>query len=271
MGRALISGELAGEVKRTPGLTLKSVYPSNHWLTFADQFDPKSPWHDQRVRLAANLALDRNALNEAATLGLSKVSGSIVPSSFEFFWPAPLYPHDPARARRLLAEAGFPSGFDGGDFYCDLQVCPWGEAMITHLHAAGIRFRLRPLERATYFKGVTEKKYRNVLYLFSGSSGNAATWLENYAVTGGAYAYGGYPDIDGLYREQAVELDRAKREGILHKMQQLIHERAMFAPIWDFAFLHGVGARVEESALGLMSSWGFSAPYEDVKLKGGVR
>ena len=37
----LISGELAGEVRRTPGLTLKAVFPSNHWLIFGDQFDPK--------------------------------------------------------------------------------------------------------------------------------------------------------------------------------------------------------------------------------------
>jgi peptide/nickel transport system substrate-binding protein len=51
-------------------------------------------------------------------------------------------------------------------------------------------------------------------------------------------------------------------------MQQLIHERAMFAPIWELAFLHGVGPRVEESGLGLLGSYGFSAPYEDVKLKG---
>src|SRR5437870_6116604 len=85
----LVSGELAEEVRRTPGLTLKAVFPSNHWLIFADQFDPKSPWHDKRVRLAANLAIDRNTLNEAATLGLSKITGSIVPSSFDFYWPAP--------------------------------------------------------------------------------------------------------------------------------------------------------------------------------------
>jgi peptide/nickel transport system substrate-binding protein len=264
----LISGELAGEVRRTPGLTLKAVFPSNHWLIFPDQFDAKSPWHDKRVRLAANLAIDRQTLNQAATLGLSKITGSIVPSSFDFYWPAPPYPHDPARARRLLAEAGYANGFDAGEFFCDLQVCPWGEAILTDLKAVGIGLKLRPLERATFFKGVAEKRYRNLVYLFIGASGNAATWLEALAITGGTYAYGGYPDIDGLFSEQAVELDRAKREVILHKIQQLIHERAMFAPIWDFAFLHGVGPRVEESGLGLLEPWGFSAPYEDVKLKG---
>jgi peptide/nickel transport system substrate-binding protein len=118
------------------------------------------------------------------------------------------------------------------------------------------------------FKGNSEKKYRNVVHLFSGASGNTATWLESFAVSGGTYAYGGYPDIDGLFREQAAELDRPKREAILHRMQQLIHERAMFAPIWELAFLHGVGPRVEESGLGLLTPYGFSAPYENVKLKG---
>jgi peptide/nickel transport system substrate-binding protein len=264
----LISGELAEEVRRTPGLTLKNVFPSNHWLIFADQWDPKSPWHDKRVRLAANLALDRKTLNEAATLGLSKITGSIIPSHFDFYWPAPPYPYEPARAKKLLADAGYPSGFDAGEFFCDLQVCPWGEAMMANLKAVGITLKMRPLERATFFGGVAEKKYKNVVYLFLGASGNAATWMESHAITGGTYAYGGFPDLDGLFREQAADLDRKRREATLHKMQQIIHERAMFAPIWDFAFIHGVGARVEESGLGLLGGYGFSAPYEDVKLKG---
>jgi peptide/nickel transport system substrate-binding protein len=139
--------------------------------------------------------------------------------------------------------------------------------MVSNLKAAGIQLRLRPLERAALFKGVAEKKYRNVIYLFAGIFGNAATWLEAYAVAGGTYVHGSYPDIDGLFREQAAELDRTRREAILHRMQKLIHERAVFGPIWDFAFLHGVGPRVEESGLGLLSGYGFSAPYEDVKLK----
>jgi peptide/nickel transport system substrate-binding protein len=264
----LVSGELAEEVRRTPGLRIQTVFPSNHWLILADQWDPKSPWHDARVRLAANLAIDRKTLNEAATLGMSKVTHSIVPATFEFFWQPPAYSHDPARAKRLLAEAGYANGFDAGDFSCDLQVCPWGEAMVNDLKAVGIRMKLRALERATFFKGIAEKKIRGVVYFFIGSVGNAATWLESYAITGGTYAYGGFPDIDGLFREQANELDRGKREAILHKIQQMIHDRAMFIPIWDFAFLHGVGPRVEESGLGLLAPYGFSAPYEDVKLKG---
>jgi len=58
-----------------------------------------------------------------------------------------------------------------------------------------------------------------------------------------------------------------KREVLMHRMQQLIYDRAMFAPIFDLAFLSGVGPRVEESGLGLIPGWGFSAPYEDVRLK----
>ena len=79
--------------------------------------------------------------------------------------------------------------------------------------------------------------------------------------------YGGYPDIDGLFREQAAENDRKKREAILHKIQQLIHEKVMVAHLWELGFINGAGPRVEESALGLIPGHAYSAPYEDVKLK----
>lgn len=251
----------------TPGVTTKAVFPSTHWLYFADQWDPASPWHDKRVRLAANLAIDRPALNNALTLGLSRITGSIVHSSMDLYWPPPAIAYDVTRAKQLLAEAGYPNGFDGGDYFCDLQVSTWGEALITYFKAVGIRLRLRPLERAAFFKGVAEKKLRNVVHVFSGTAGNAAHRMEAFVVSGGTYVYGSYPDLDGLFREQSAELDRGKREVIVHRMQQLVHERAMFAPIWDLAFIHGIGPRVEESGVGLIPGYAFSAPYEDVKLK----
>src|SRR5438128_9522750 len=65
----------------------------------------------------------------------------------------------------------------------------------------------------------------------SATAGNAATRMEAFVLSTGIRAYDGYPDIDGLYREQANELDHRKREALLHRIQQFMHERAMFAPI----------------------------------------
>jgi peptide/nickel transport system substrate-binding protein len=263
-----ISGELGREVQRTPGLALKpTVIQSTHFVYFADQFDPKSPWHDRRVRLAANLAIDRHAINQAVSLGNSKITNSIIPSTFDFYWQPPAHPYDPARARQLLAEAGYPNGFDGGEYFCDLVTTNSGEPVVNYLKAAGITLRMRPMERAAFFKGFSERKLKNIIHVFGGIFGNAATRLEAFVVGGGTYVYGAYPDLDGLFRDQAVELDRAKREALLHRMQQIVHERAMFAPIWELAFLNGVGPRVEESGLGMIAGYAYSAPYEDLKIK----
>src|SRR5215472_1217827 len=264
-----IRGALAEELRRTPGLALKpTVIQAPFWLYFPDQWDAKSPWHDQRVRLAANYAIDRQAINQAETLGFSKVTWSIIPFSFEYFWQPPAYAHDRAKAKQLLAAAGFPNGFDAGEFFCDASYANVAEAVVNDLQAIGIRAQLRPLERAAFFKGYAEKKYRNIILTGSGAFGNAATRIEAFVATGGIYVYGSYPDIDGLFREQEGELDRSRREATLHKIQQLMVDKAMFAPIWQLAFLNGVGPSVEESGLGLITGHAYSAPYEDVKLKG---
>jgi peptide/nickel transport system substrate-binding protein len=84
---------------------------------------------------------------------------------------------------------------------------------------------------------------------------------------GGAYVYGSYPDIDGLFREQAAETDRKRREATLQRIQQLVHDKAMFAPIFQLAAMGGYGPRVEESGLGLITGFPFSGPYEDLRLK----
>jgi len=260
-------GELGDEVRRTPGLSLKAVYPSTHWLSFVDQWDSKSPWHDKRVRLAANLAIDRRAIDQARTSGLSRITFSIVPSSFDFFWQPPAYAFDPAGAKRLLAEAGYAGGFDAGEYFCDMTSADAAEAMIGYLQGVGIRAKLRPLERAAFNKSIAEKKLKNLVQIIGGAFGNAATRLEAYAISGGQFAYGGYPDVDGLFREQATELDRAKREAMLHRVQQLVSEKVMVAPMYELAFVNGVGRRVDESGLGLIAGYAFSAPYEDLKLK----
>ena len=263
-----LRGELAQEVRRTPGLTLKpNVGQATHWVYFADQWDPKSPWRDRRVRLAANHAIDRQAMNQADALGFAKLTGSIIPASFEFYWQPPGYSYDRARAKQLLTEAGYPNGFDAGDYFCDAAIVNIGEPVVNYLNAAGIRVRLRPIERAAYFKGWSEKRYRGLIHGASGAFGNAATRIEAFVVGGGTYVYGSYPDIDGLFQEQANELDAKRREATLQRIQQLMHEKVIVAPIWLNAGLSGLGPRVEESGIGLIAGFAWSGPYEDLKLK----
>jgi peptide/nickel transport system substrate-binding protein len=263
-----IRGPLAEEVRRTPGLTLKATVPTfTEWLVFTDQFDPRSPWADRRVRLAANLAIDRKGLNDSEYLGFARPASSIIPRDFQFFWAAPPYPHDPARARQLLTEAGYPRGFDAGDLTTDAVYAVTGEAVVNDLRAVGIRARLRPLERAAFYKADQEKSFKHVVRQGSAAAGNASTRIEAFVVSGGIRAYGGHPDIDALFRDQAVEMDVKRREAMLHRIQQLMHERVMFAPILEPAFIAGVGARIEQSALGMIAGHAFAYPYEEIRLK----
>ena len=263
-----VRGALGEEVRRTAGLTLKpAVIQGTQWVYFADQWDPKSPFHDRRVREAVDLAIDRKAINEAETLGFSKLTGTIVPNTFEFYWQPPATPYDPAKAKRLLAAAGYPNGFDAGEFYADASYASVAEAIGGNLQAVGIRATLRPLERAAFFRSYAEKKLKNLVYGGSGAFGNAATRLEAFVVSGGIYVYGGYPDIDGLFQEQAAELDKKRREATLQKVQQLAHEKVIYAPMWQLAFINAVGPRVGESGLGLIAGHAYSAPYEDITLK----
>lgn len=264
-----IRGPLAEDVQRTPGLTLKAVqFWGEQWLLFTEQWNPKSPWADRRVRLAVNHAIDRNAINQSFTLGRSTLTGSIVPRDFEFAWPVAPHPYDPKTAKQLLAEAGFPHGFDAGDFWTDTGFSEQTEAIANALGAVGIRTRVRALERAAYFTQLREKKFHPLVYVASAAYGNAATRIDAFVSSGGLYTYGSYPDIEGLIQEQAVERDRKRREATLHRIQQLMYERVMFAPVWNVAGLQAYGPRVAESGLGLIANFLFIAPYEELRLKG---
>ena len=261
-----LRGPDADDVRRSPGLSLKVVLPTvSQWLTFTQQWDPKSPWADQRVRQAVNLGIDRKTFSDAEYLGHGRPASSIIPRDFEYYWTPPTYPYDPARARKLLAEAGYPKGFDAVEVATDVVFAPEAEAVVNGLQSIGIRARLRPMERASFYKADQEKQFKHLVRVGSGAAGNAATRIEAFVISGGIRAYGGYPDIDALFRDQAGEMDPKRREVLLHRIQQLMYERAMFAPIVEQAALIGVGPRLAE--VPTITGHPFISPYEDLKLK----
>jgi len=262
-----LDGQDAENVKRDPRL---QIVPSRHasinWLEFADQWDPKSPWSDRRLRLAVNHALNRQAINEAACLGFCPPAGVIIPRVMDYALQVEPLAYDPQKARQLLAQAGYPNGLDAGDLVPIPPFFTMGEAVVNYLNAVGIRVKMRPLERAAFYSAWREKKLRPLFITGVGNSGNAASRVQEFIFSKGTYAYGGYPDIDDLFELQARERDPRKREALLHKIQQLTIDRVMFAPIMDFRALMGIGPRVTEHTI----TWIHNSPfpsYEDVRLK----
>ena len=178
----------AQEIKRDPNLKLAfSGGIATFYLDFFDMWDPKSPWHDRRVRLAASLAIDRKTLNEAETLGQSRPTGSFVPRTLDFArvdraarvrsrrrrascWPRPAIrtastPASSIRSRRTTGS---------------------GEAVGGYLQAVGIRTRIRTMERAAFMSEWQAKKLKGVCLCITGVHGNAATRMSQYVPSDGS-------------------------------------------------------------------------------------
>jgi peptide/nickel transport system substrate-binding protein len=261
-------GALADEVRRDANLQLEPVVPpGTQWITIVDQYDPKSPWADKRVRLAANHAINRQAINEAETLGHSVLSGSIIPRKFDFALPLEPYAYDVKKAEQLLKEAGYASGFDAGACSVDAVYASVVEAVVNDLSAVGIRAKVQPMERAAIFAAQKEHTVKNLTFQGSGAYGNAATRLEAFAYSKGAVSFLKDPQIDQWYEQQAGERDHKKREALLHNMQQKLYDEVRFIPIWELGFLCASGPRVAVSGLSRIPLFAYSGPYEEVQLK----
>jgi peptide/nickel transport system substrate-binding protein len=262
------NGPVAEEIRRTPGLTLTAMRTNGLlFLVFPEQWTAGSPWADRRVRLAVSLAIDRQAINEAESLGFSGPTGGIVPRHQEFALAIAPDPYDPKRAKALLAEAGFPNGFDAGEFTPFPPYNTMGEAIANYLAAVGIKTRVRTMERAALLSAWRDKKIKNLFVGATGSAGNASTRIEALATSRGVLSYGTPPEVESLFQAQLQELDRKKREEMLHQIQRVLQERLVFAPIWENGFIRAYGPRVEQAALNLIPSFPYAGPLEELRLK----
>ena len=263
-----INGPIAEEVRRTSGLTLTAMRTNGvFFIEFPEQWTAGSPWADRRVRLAASLAIDRQAINEAESLGFSGITGNFIPRHQEFALPIDAHPYDPKRARALLAEAGYPNGFELAEFTAFPPYNTMGEAIANYFVAAGIKTRVRTMERAAFLSAWKDKKLRGVFVGATGSAGNASTRIEAFATAKGLYSYGSIPEVEALFAKQIQEMDRKKREDMLHQIQRVLADRMSVAPIWENGFIRAFGPRMEEAGLQLIQSFPYTAPLEDLRLK----
>lgn len=261
-------GSLAEDIRNDPKLKLEpTLGVASQWISIVDQHDPKSPWADRRVRLAANHAINWQPINEAETLGYSRLTGSMISHRLEFALPLEPYGYDPKKSKQLLKEAGYANGFDAGDCSTDTPYASLIESVVNDLSIAGIRAKVRAMERAAMQGAQKEKTVKNLTRQGSGAFGNAASRIEAFVHSKGSQSFIKDPEIDAWYEQQANERNPKKREALLHKIQQKIYDEAYVIPVWELGFLSASGPRVAVSGFNLIPTHLYSAPYEDVQLK----
>jgi peptide/nickel transport system substrate-binding protein len=204
----------------------------------------KNPFKDSRVRRAFTLAIDEDAIAAKVMRGFARPAALLVGPGVNGYDPAldHRYPHDPAEARRLLAVAGYPNGFEVG-FDCpsdryvnDEQICQAVAAMLARI---GVKADLLIQPRAKYFGKILGPKYDTSFYLLGWTPGtyDALDALKALAATRagkiGAFNLGGYsnPKVDDLTRSIQGELDAAKRNREIAAALKIVKEDFAYIPL----------------------------------------
>ena len=203
----------------------------------------KNPLQDVRVREAIDFAIDRKALAEVAMEGLGKPSSQMVtPSIFGFNKTLGDRKYDPAAARKLLADAGYPNGFKLQFSFTqdrlpgDRQV---GTSIAQMLAAIGIDAQANAQPAAVFFPARTRGEYSMSMSGWGTLTGEAHYTLSSLAHSNdrekkmGAFNVLGYknPTMDKLLQDAAVEMDVAKRRKFLEDANALLEKDRQRLPI----------------------------------------
>ena len=273
-----IPGEMVARVQSNPNIMLAPVVSGNWWLAFPGFQDPKNPFHDKRVREAVSLAIDRDAMNQAECAGLGRVDGNWINDDVENALDWPKWPRDVAKAKKLMAEAGYPNGFT----YDWLTPAPpyysRGERILSQLQSTlGIRGKLQTLERAVYQKrqqgGIKEWPGVNILLTGARIGATWANWYETEIKCGGMLAADKFcvPELDAKYNQYLASDKPAARKALAEEIQREILENYYFVPVFRHAFMNAIGPRIKaakwQDVFPSFISTGYAYPWEDIELK----
>jgi peptide/nickel transport system substrate-binding protein len=261
----LMQGVFYQNAKSDPGLRLLTPSSLTQWILYlTDQWDPKSPWSDPRVRLAASMAIDRQTVADVHMPGCSPV-GSIGmkgdPMAVEF----PVHRYDPEQAKKLLAQAGYPNGFQGGKFYPhEGGYWAMGEQVATYWKAVGISMETILLDRPALLAMRYGKKMKGAVFFETTTSPSIGARLSYLFGRG---SYGNYPDILPLWEQYNKVVDPKTRKDLVGQIQKLIYEKVMWIPLTDVNSPAAFGSKVKGNPYRIQPTIWFTVPFEDIELE----
>jgi len=215
-----------------------------------------NPFTDRRVRQAANLAVDMDAIIKHVLNGLGdRTATTVNPMAFGYDASLKPYRQDVAAAKKLLAEAGYPNGFEVGFLQTGPVVEPalpqTSEAISADLAKVGIRTRRRYVGETGPFVNLVRDGKADPMFEWSWgyySVFDADAILYDVMKCGEAYSYYCNKALDDLIIQGRSTLDQKKRAEIYARIQRLIFEDAAYLFKWGLRGVWGISQRVEYQA-----------------------
>ena len=273
----LVPGEMIGRVKSNPKLMLAPVVSGSWWLEFPGFQDPKNPFHDMRVRQAVSLAVDRKAINDAESGGLGRISGNWINDDVEYALPWPEWEFNVAKAKALMAQAGYPNGFNVDWLTPVPNYFSRGERVVSQLKAIGIQTRLQTMERGVYLKRIESglKEWPGVQIIMNGTriGGSWSNWYDSMFKCGGFQSQDMIcvSDLDDKFKRYVASYKPDERKQLAEEVQKGILENYYFVPVYRHAFVNAIGPRLKatkwQDVFPTFITSGYAYPWEDIELK----
>ena len=219
---------LARELERAPGIRVQRV-PSS-WIIYLGLNALKKPLSELKVRQALNYATDVDAIIKNVLEGNGRrLEGPLTPQMFGYDPSIKGYAHDPARARKLLAEAGYPDGLEitlessAGRYQGDKEIA---EALGGQWQKAGFKPKVQVAEWGAYFKRYLGKQFQDTYLLGLGGAMQDADELYNLVSSKGRGLYYKNERVDALFDLGRGTMDAAKRRQVYRDLQRAMVEDA---------------------------------------------
>jgi peptide/nickel transport system substrate-binding protein len=264
-----LTGKLLPRVMSDKSLRWESNYTAPWFLIFPGYNEKESPFHDKRVREAVSLSLNRAFLSKQETQGIGKPWGNWLSAELRDALPGDkaVPEYNPEKAKKLLAEAGFPNGFDFEWFVPFVPYFDMGQRILADLRAIGIRGKLEVLEGPAFRSKIGQGRKgfpgsQTIVQNIDPKPGGAAVNIGVYAVCAGSASFICEPKIEELWKKHQASLDPEERDSLTASIQHILLSEYYFVPIYLNSFVAAVGPRVLPAGEGFHKYWDTRhAPY----------
>jgi peptide/nickel transport system substrate-binding protein len=246
-----ISPEEIPVLKANPNLQVFTVPILRfQWFYLSDAMNPQSPLYKKAVRQAINYAVNVPEIVDNIVGGLGTPTVVMNPMHFGYDPNVKPYPHDPAKAKALLKEAGYPNGFEMTLHYTPVNMIKGDEvsqAIQAHLAQVGINMKLQKWSGVGYMDIVSSGRAKPAFGINWGSFGvfDGDAILTPFFRSGQQYSFFNTPELDKIIDAQRQEMDPQKRKELMSKAQQILREEAPWIFMYAFKTVEGANAKLD--------------------------